>query len=50
MIVKLKISIPFVLKPVPEIKVEGKWFSAHVEKSIIALHQTVFCSASGCYE
>ena len=41
-IVRLKKSIPFVLKAIPEIKVEGKWLSAYVEESIQALHQTGF--------
>ena len=41
-IVRSKKSIPFVLKAIPEIKIEGKWLSTHVEESIQALHQTGF--------
>ena len=39
---ELEKSIPFVLKAIPEIKVEGKWFSAHAKESIPAPHQTGF--------
>ena len=44
MIVGLKKSIPFVLKAIPEIKVERKWLSTHFEESIQALHQIGFAA------
>ena len=43
---RIKKSIPFVLKAIPEIKIEGKWLSVYVEESIQALHQTGFTASA----
>ena len=42
MINSLKKSIPFVIKAIPEIKIEGKWFSEHIDNSITFLNSVGF--------
>ena len=34
----LKKSIPFVIKAIPEIKIEGKWLSEHIDNCITSLN------------
>ena len=42
MIISLKKSIPIVIKAIPEIKIEGKWFSEHVDNCITSLNSVGF--------
>ena len=37
MINSLKKPIPFVIKAIPEIKIEGKWLSEHIDNCITSL-------------
>jgi len=42
MIVGLRKNIPFVIKAVPESKIDGKWISSNIEESIKSLHEIGF--------
>ena len=42
MIVSLKKNIPFVIKAIPETKIQGEWLSVHVDESIKSLHEIGF--------
>ena len=42
MINSLKQSIPFVIKAIPEIKIEGKWLSEHIDNCITSLDSVGF--------
>ena len=42
MINSLKKSIPFVIKTIPEIKIEGKWLSEHIDNCITSLNSVRF--------
>ena len=42
MINSLKKSIPFVIKAIPEIKIEGKWLSEHIDNCITSLNSAGF--------
>ena len=42
MINNLKKSIPFVIKAIPEIKIEGKWLSEHIDNCITSLNSVGF--------
>ena len=42
MIVGLRKNIPFVVKAVPETRIDGNWVSSNVEESIKSLHEVGF--------
>ena len=42
MIDSLKKPIPFVIKAIPEIKIEGKWLSEHIDNCITSLYSVGF--------
>ena len=42
MIVGLRKNIPFVVRAVPESKIEGKWLSQHIDECLKSLHQVGF--------
>ena len=42
MVVGLRKSIPYVIRTLPETKVNGKWLSKHIEESIETLHGAGF--------
>ena len=42
MINSLKQSIPFVIKAIPEVKIEGLWLSEQIDECIHTLHKTGF--------
>ena len=42
MINSLKQSIPFVIKAIPEVKIEGLWLSEQIDECIYTLHKTGF--------
>ena len=42
MIVGMKKSIPFIVKAVPEIKIEGKWLGEHIDSVLSSVHQCGF--------
>ena len=39
---RLKKSTPFVIKAIPEIKIEGKWLSEHIDNCISSLNSVGF--------
>ena len=41
-ITSLKKAIPFVIKAIPEIKIEGKWLSEHIDNCITSLNSVGF--------
>ena len=42
MIVGLKKSKPWVVKAIPETKIEGKWLANHIDETICSIHQAGF--------
>ena len=42
MTVSLKKSVPFVVKAIPEVKIEGKWLSEQIDKTLLSLHSLGF--------
>ena len=42
MMSSLKQSIPFVIKAIPEVKIEGLWLSEQIDECIHTLHKTGF--------
>ena len=42
MLNSLKKSIPFTIKAIPETKIEGKWFSEHIDSCITSFNSVEF--------
>lgn len=42
MVVGLKNNVPFVIKAIPEAKIEGKWLSDHIDNCLQSLHDAGF--------